>query len=41
MSQYSLDPIAANCYPDTTVLINKFGIRDEEKLFQAEIAITQ
>jgi cell filamentation protein len=38
---YSLDPIAANCYPGTTVLINKFGIHDDEKLFQAEIAITQ
>jgi cell filamentation protein len=41
MSQYSLDPIAANCYPDTTVLINKFGIRNEERLLQAETAITQ
>jgi len=41
MSQYSLDPIAANCYPGTTVLINKFGIKDEGKLLQAEIAVTQ
>ena len=24
---YSIDPISANCYPDTTVLINKFDIR--------------
>ena len=41
MSKYSLDPIAANCYPGTTVLINKFGIRDDKKLLLAEIAITQ
>lgn len=41
MSQYSLDPIAANCYPNTTVLINKFGIHDDKKLLQAEIEITQ
>ena len=40
MSQYSLDPIAANCYPGTTVLINKFGIKDEKTLLQAEIEIT-
>jgi len=25
MADYGLDPIAANCYPGTTVLINKFG----------------
>jgi len=41
MSQYNLDPIAANCYPGTTVLINKFGIRDEKTLLQAEIEFTQ
>ena len=40
MSQYSLDPIAANCYPGTTVLINKFGIKDEKTLLQAEIEVT-
>jgi len=40
MPQYSLDPIAANCYPGTTVLINKFGIRDEETLLQAETEVT-
>ena len=33
---YSIDPIFANCYPDTTVLINKFDIRDEEKLNEVE-----
>ena len=26
---YSIDPISANCYPGTTILINKFDIRDE------------
>lgn len=41
MASYSLDPIAANCYPNTTVLINKFDIRDEAKLLELEIAITQ
>lgn len=33
---YSIDPISANCYPGTTVLINKFDIRDEEKLNEVE-----
>ena len=33
---YSIDPLSANCYPDTTVLINKFNIRDEEKLNEVE-----
>ena len=41
MSKYSLDPIAPNCYPGTTVLINKFGTHDDTKLLQAEIEITQ
>ena len=41
MSQYSLDPIAVDCYPGTTVLINKFGIKDEKALLQAEIEVTQ
>ena len=41
MAQYRLDPISANCYLGTSVLINRFGIRDEEKLLQAEIAVTQ
>ena len=36
---YSIDPISANCYPDTTVLINKFDIRDEEKLNEVESVI--
>lgn len=33
---YSIDPISANCYPGTTVLINKFDIHDEEKLNEIE-----
>ena len=37
---YSIDPISANCYPDTTVLINKFDIRDEEKLNEIESVIS-
>lgn len=41
MAPYSLDPISANCYPGTTVLINKFGIRSEARLLEAETAITQ
>lgn len=41
MANYSLDPIAANCYPDTNVLINRLGIRDDGILHQAESAITQ
>ena len=37
---YSIDPISANCYPDTTVLINKFDIRDKDKLFEIESVIS-
>ena len=29
---YSLDPISDNCYPGTTVLINRFDIREQGKL---------
>lgn len=36
---YSIDPISANCYSDTTVLINKFDIRNEEKLNEVESVI--
>ena len=36
---YSLDPILANCYPGTTVLVNKFNIRNEEKLNEIESVI--
>ena len=37
---YSIDPISANCYPGTTVLINHFNIRDEEKLNEIESVIS-
>lgn len=37
---YSLDPIADNCYPGTTILVNKFGIQDESKLDELESTIT-
>ena len=37
---YSLDPIAADCYSGTTVLINKFDIRDGEKLNEIEGVLT-
>ncbi len=37
---YSLDPISANCYPNTTVLINKFDIRDEATLSEVEGTLT-
>ena len=26
---YSIDPISANCYPGTTILINKFDIQKQ------------
>lgn len=37
---YSIDTISANCYPGTTILINKFDIRDEEKLNEVESVLT-
>ena len=37
---YSIDPISANCYPGTTVLINKFDIHDEEKLNEIESVLS-
>ena len=37
---YSIDPISANCYPGTTILINKFDIRDEERLNEIESVIS-
>lgn len=33
---YSIDPISADCYPNTSILINKFDIRDERKLNEVE-----
>ena len=37
---YSLNPSSDNCYEGTTCLINKLGIRDEEKLVAVEAQIT-
>ena len=37
---YSLDSSTENCYEGTTCLINKFDIRDEEKLAEIEAKIT-
>lgn len=37
---YSIDPISANCYPSTTILINKFDIQDEEKLNEIESVLS-
>ncbi len=37
---YSLDPLQDDCYEDTTVLINKFGIKDDAKLDMVERDIT-
>ena len=36
---YSLDPIADNCYPGTTVLVNKHSIRNESLLNDIEATI--
>ena len=36
---YSLDPTTDSCYPGTTCLINKLGIRDEAVLAETEAAI--
>lgn len=37
---YSLDSISDGCYENTTVLINKFDLRDEEQLNEIEQNIT-
>ncbi|MEG1578789.1 MAG: Fic family protein [Oscillospiraceae bacterium] len=36
---YNLDPLSDSCYPGTTVLINKFDIRDESKLNEVETVL--
>lgn len=36
---YSLEALQDGCYPGTAVLINKFDIRDEEKLRQMESVV--
>lgn len=37
---YSLNPSSDNCYENTTCLVNKFDIKDEEKLAEVEAQIT-
>ena len=37
---YSLDPLSDGCYEGTSVLINKFDIRDGKKLDRLEQGIT-
>ena len=37
---YDMDPIAADCYEGSFCLINKLGIRDEDKLKRYEAAVT-
>ena len=36
MASYSMTPSGENCYPGTTVLINKLDLRDQKLLDQAE-----
>lgn len=36
---YSIDPVFANCYPGTSIPVNKFDIRDEDKLNEVESVI--
>lgn len=36
---YSIDPIQDNCYPSTSVLVNKFDIHDESKLNEVETVL--
>lgn len=36
---YTIDPLTEGCYPGTTVLINKFDLRDAAKLREAEARI--
>ena len=37
---YSMDPLRTDCYENSTVLINKFDIRDEAQLDAVERSIT-
>ena len=37
---YSLNPSSDNCYEGTTCLVNKLGIKDEERLSELEAQIT-
>lgn len=40
MAVYSLESSKDNCYPDTTVLVNKFGIKNQAELDNVEKQIT-
>ena len=40
MAVYSLNGSQDNCYPNTTVLVNKFGIKNQEELDRVEKQIT-
>lgn len=37
---YSISPLSNDCYKDTTCLINKFNIQNEEQLAKVEASIT-
>lgn len=37
---YTIDPVSADCYPGTAILINKFDIKDEQKLNEIEGVIS-
>jgi len=39
MAVYSMEGTQKDCYPDTTVLINKLGIKEQKMLNVAEIRI--
>lgn len=36
---YSMDPLTADCYPGTAVLINKLDIKDDTELAEVEAEI--
>ena len=36
---YRIDSISDNCYPDTTVLINKYDVRDEQQFVEVETLV--
>lgn len=36
---YSIEASSDSCYPNTTFLINKFNIKDDEKLSEIEAEI--
>ena len=40
MPEYSLDPLQDDCYENSTVLKNKFNIRDAEQLDIMEQSVT-